>query len=201
MAFAARTRRPPKTLTDAEQKKILRVTGEHREHFRDNVIISIALGLALRESEIVALDVVDVSNDGLRPKRTIQLRVFKRAGAGADPANQRLGMPDGTFYRLEKYLRTTKRPLRAPLFPSRQGDRLSVRRVRSMFRRWQKRAGFDNLYGFHHLRHTAISNLRRKTGDLLLCSRLARHANIETTRIYAHASDEEVLRAVKDLPS
>lgn len=200
MAFATRNRRPPRTLTDAELTKILKVTGEHRDGFRDHVILSLAVGTGLRESEIVALDVEDVTNNGRTPKRTIQLRVFKRAGLDADPERQRVPLPDGTYYKLEKYLRGLKRKS-GPLFLSERRQRLSSRRVRGMFREWQLVAGFDNPYGFHHLRHTAITNLRRKTGDLLLCSRFARHANINTTTIYAHASDEEVAASVKGLAS
>lgn len=203
MPYAARTRRPPRTLTDAETAKLLKVTGEHRDGFRDHMILSFALGCALRESEIVALNVDDVTSDGIKPKRTIQLRVFKRAGHSTDLERQRVPVPDGTFYKLEKYLKGRPRgPWRGvPLFPSRQGERLSDRRVRSMFRAWQVAAGFDTPYSFHHLRHTSISNLRRKTGDILLCSRFARHANIATTTIYAHASDEEIGRAAKGLAS
>lgn len=199
MAFATRTRRPPRTLSDLELKKLLGVTGEHRDGFRDHVIISLAVGCALRESEIVGLDVGDVTNNGRTPKRMIQLRVFKRAGADTDVEAQRVAVPDATYYKLEKYLKG--RPRIGPLFPSRQGARLSVRRVRSMFRGWQELAGFDRPFHFHALRHTACTNLYRKTKDLLLVQRFARHANVATTTIYTHASDEEIARAVKDLAS
>lgn len=204
MAFATRTRRPPRTLTDAELVTILKVTGEHRDGFRDHVILSVAIGMALRESEIVGLDIGDVTNNGRTPKRTVQLRVFKRAGREPDPERQRVPMPDGTYYKIEKWLGLCRRAGRTktdPLFMSQKGNRLSDRRVRELFREWQLVARFDNPYSFHHLRHTAISNLRRQTGDLLLCSRFARHAHVSTTQIYAHASDQEVAAAVKGLAS
>jgi integrase/recombinase XerC len=201
MAFATRTRRPPRTLSDAETAKILRLTGEHRDGFRDHVILSVALGMALRESEIVGLDVRDVSNDGRRPKRTIHLRVFKRAGVDIDPSAQRVPVPDGTYYKLEKYLRLMKLELDEPLFPSRQSSRLSARRLRSVFREWQILAGFSKPYHFHALRHTACTNLYRRTRDIHVVARFARHANIATTTIYTHVSDEELREAAKDLAS
>lgn len=211
MSYAERTARPPRTLTDREVKKILKVTGEAKSGFRDHMILSLALGCALRESEIVALDVHDVADaSGLHPKRIIQLRTFKRGGKyeGASAEFQRVHVPDATFYKLKKWLHFEWRDRTpspgTPLFVSTKGNasgsagrRLSTRSVREMWQTWQRRAGFDHHYNFHTLRHTAISAIRRSTGDLRLAQIVARHVNINTTTRYEHASDEEVARAVK----
>jgi len=207
MSYATRTRRPPKTLTVDEQKKILAVTGKDVDGFRDHVILSLALGCGLRESEIVALDVEDVTSNGSTPRRTIHLRVYKRGAGKADPDAQRVILPDATFYKLEKYLRRLPPGATGPLFTSRGGPtskggaRLSARRLRSMFRTWQKRAGFDHLYPFHVLRHTAVTNIYRAEKDVRIAQRFARHANVGTTTIYAHVSDEDLARATKKLAS
>ncbi len=206
MPYAERTRRPPRTLTDAEVKKVLRVSGEHVSGFRDHLILSFALGCALREHEIVGLDIEDVAKveDGkLKPRRTLQLRIFKRARGGrpVDPTMQRVPLPDGTFYKVEKYLKACGWTS-GPLFRSRKaGARLSTKAVRTMFVLWQKRAGFDQVYSFHHLRHTSVTSIYRSTKDVRLAQRFARHLNINTTTIYEHASDEDVLRAAKGLAS
>jgi integrase/recombinase XerC len=201
MAFATRTRRPPKTLTDAEVARLLKTSGAHVDGFRDHLILSFALGTALRESEIVALDVEDVTADGKKPRRTLQLRVFKRGGGHSDPSAQRVPLSDATYYKLEKYLKVEGRQI-GPLFLSRKhGARLSTRAVRALFRKWQTAADFDHLYPFHSLRHTAISNVQRSSRDVRVTQKFARHANINTTTIYEHASDEEVVRAAKGLPS
>jgi integrase/recombinase XerC len=206
MSYADRTKRPPRTLTDREVKKILKTTGEAKAGFRDRVIISLGLGCGLRQSEIVALNIGDVTADGKTPRRSIQLRVFKRAGLDAKPADQRVQVPDAVYYLLEKYLRSDFGGFKlgqlrsdAPLFWSRKNQRLADRSVREMFRKWQVRAGVDQPAGFHITRHTAISNVRRKTGDIRIAQKVARHTNIASTVRYEHASDEEVARAVKDL--
>jgi integrase/recombinase XerC len=204
MSYAERTKRPPRTLTDAETKKILDVTGKAAAGFRDHMIISLALGTGIRQSEIVALTIGDVAKaDRKTPKRTIQLVVFKRAGTGNDPNDQRIHLPDSTFYKLEKYLRSIKAWEYYPdtrLFTSRKNMSLSTRAVRAMWRDWQERANFDLIYPFHTLRHTFITNVRRKTGDLRLAQKAARHINIQTTVRYEHASDEELASAVKGMP-
>lgn len=205
MGYATRTRRPPRTLTEAEQQRILKITGRDRDGFRDHVILSLALGAGLRESEIVGLDVDDVTADGRTPRRSLKLAVFKgrwrKDSRRPDENAQRVTLPDGTFYKLEKYLRGLPPGYSGPLFPSRQSARLSVRRIRSMWRTWQQRAGFDHLYPFHSLRHSAVTNIYRETKDIRVAQRFARHANLQTTTIYAHVSDEEMSRATKKLAS
>ena len=46
--YADAITKPPRTLTELEQKLLLKTTGEHRDGFRDHVIISLALGTGLR---------------------------------------------------------------------------------------------------------------------------------------------------------
>jgi site-specific recombinase XerD len=203
MSYAERTRKPPRTLTEIEQARLLKTTGEHKDGFRDHVIFSLALGTALRESELLALDVGDVSPDGKKARRRVTLRVFKRATD--EPAPQEVFLPDAVFYKLEKYLRwkdgrgESLAP-DAPLFVSRNHRRLSARMLREAFRVWQERAGLDRRHTFHSLRHSCCTNAYRRTRDIRLVQRLARHKNIQTTTIYAAPSDDDVLRAVRELP-
>ncbi len=202
MSYAERTKRPPRTLTEREVKKILDVTGKAKDGFRDHMIISLALGCGLRESEIVALTIDDVAKaDRLTPKRIIKLRVFKRAGHDTTPADHYVHVPDATYYKLEKYLKAIKASEfypDTPIFTSRQSMSLSTRQVRWMFRTWQERAGFDRPYNFHCLRHTAVTNVR-KISSIKHAQRFARHANIATTARYDHVSDDELAAAVKGL--
>jgi len=47
-AFVTNIPTPPRVLTEAEQTALLKVTGEHRDGFRDHMIIALALGTGLR---------------------------------------------------------------------------------------------------------------------------------------------------------
>ena len=203
MTYASKINRPPKTLTDIEQRSILRVTGEHRAGYRDHVIIATALGTALREHEILGLDVGDVFAPDGRTKRRVQLRIFKRSND--DPAAQEVVLPDTLRAKLDKY-RGWKKSQReslepdAPLFVSRRGKRLSARQLRHRFHEWQEKAGFERRLGFHSLRHSALTSVYRASRDIRLTQRVARHKSINTTTRYAGPSDEDVLRTVRDLP-
>jgi len=55
--------------------------------------------------------------------------------------------------------------------------RISKRRVQVAFRTWQVKAGFDRLYSFHALRHTAVTKVCRASRDLSLAQRFTRHVS------------------------
>lgn len=201
--YVAAIARPPRTLTAVDQARLLKATGEHRDGFRDHVIFALALGTALREHEIAALDVGDIMHDNGKVRRRFVLRVFKRSTD--DPPQQDIFLPDGVWYKLTKFLswkRANRESLEpdAPLFVSRRRQRIAKRTLRHLFRLWQERAGFDHVFNFHALRHTALTNVYRATGDIRLAQRVARHKRIDTTTVYAAPSDEDILRAVRGLP-
>ena len=190
--YAASIPRTPRTLTDSEQRLILKVTGEHRDGFRDHMILSLAVGPGLREFEVAGLDVGDMLNAHGRVKRRIGLRVFKTSNP--DPAMQEVFLPNSAWYKMTKFIawkRSRGESLApdAPLFVSRRGCRIATRTIRHLFRVWQQRAGFDKLHNFHSLRHTACMNLYRSSGENLeLVQLFARHRSRETTRIRTSAS-------------
>ena len=87
----------------------------------------------------------------------------------------------------------------ASLFCSQSRNRISKRRVQFAWREWQKRAGFDRLYPFHCIRHSAITAVYRMTHDLFLAQRFARHVSPLTTTIYTHPSDQEMAERLRGL--
>lgn len=190
-----------------EQVRVLKVSGEHIDGFRDHVIISLALGTGLRESELAALNVGDVSTGPKDIRTRIELVAFARKGGpDATRPRQRVFVPKLARRKLEKYLSWKKRKKEgvgptAPLFLSNRGDRIATRTMRHLWRTWQKRARLEHLYSFHELRHTSLTNLYRATKDVLLVQKQARHASVTTTQIYAHVSDDDMRGAVEGLIS
>jgi len=203
MSYADHIALPPKTLTEGEQRALLKVTGDHARGFRDHVIFSVALGTALREHELLALDVGDVFAPNGKARRRVQLRVFKRSND--DESMQEVVLPDNVRAKLGKLWSWKKRRGEslepdAPLFVSRNGNRLSSRRLRHLFHQWQERAGFERRLSFHAVRHTALTNVYRRWRDIRLTQKIARHKSITSTIRYAGPSDDDVMRAVRDLP-
>jgi len=239
MSYVRNAIRTVRTMSPAEQRKILDVTGKHRDGFRDHVILSLALGSGLRESEIEALNVGDIAEKpeppkggkggagakrgsrrarGLAIRSRVELRVFAHKGTSkrkdAKPVVQVIFLPRLVRIKLAKFLGWKKRAgesiaFDAPLFcaapftrSGKPGERIARRTMRHQFRTWQTRAGFDQTpFTFHELRHTALTTLYRRTKDVVLVQRAARHKSITTTMIYTHASDDDLRRALEEQPS
>ena len=187
----------PTTLTTDEQRLILRATAGN---VRDHTIISLALGTGLRLAEIVGLDVGDVFVPDGTPRVRVRVRaVIAKGGRAAD-----VFLPDRLVVKLRRLWRWKRERGEglspdAPLFASQSRRRISKRRVQFAWATWQRRAGFDRIYGFHALRHTAVTNVYRASSDLFLAQRFARHLSPLTTTVYTHPSDQEMAGRVRGL--
>ena len=187
----------PTTMTADEQSLILRVTAQN---LRDHVIFSLALGTGLRLAEIVGLDVGDVYGPGGVPK--VRVRVRREIAKGGRAAD--VFLPDRLVAKLKRFCTWKQRRGEsldpdAPLFANQSRRRISKRRVQFAWRTWQQRAGFDRLYSFHSIRHSAISNVYRVSRDLFLAQRFARHVSPLTTTVYTHPSDDDMQRSLRRL--
>jgi integrase/recombinase XerC len=187
----------PPTLTRAEQQAILRATvGNPRDH----LIYSLALGTGLRLAEIVGMNVGDVYTPEGRPRNRVRLRPEVAKGGRAGD----VFLPDALLAKFRRFWRhkVTCREgvlLGDSLFCSQSRTRISPRRVQFAFRTWQVKAGFDRLYPFHALRHTAVTNVYRASRDLFLAQRFARHVSPLTTTVYTHPSDQELFAQIRRL--
>jgi integrase/recombinase XerC len=187
----------PTTLTTDEQRVILRATAGN---VRDHTIVSLALGTGLRLAEIVGLDAGDVFALDGTPRVRVRVRAtIAKGGRAAD-----VFLPDRLVAKLRKFLRWKRKcgedlSPDAALFCNQSGRRVSKRRVQFAWATWQRRAGFDRVYGFHCLRHSAISSVYRMTHDLYLAQRFARHVSPLTTTVYTHPCDDEMASRVRNL--
>ena len=193
----------PKTLTDRETDLLLRTTGERRGGFRDHLLISMALGTALREHELVALNMGDVYDDAGVPRRRVPLKVFKRSNEDHDL--QQVLLNETVRSKLARFRGWKSRAgeslaADAPLFVSRKHGRLSTRQVRRLIHVWQDRAGVEADLSFHGMRHTSISRLYRDKKCIKAVARFARHASTRSSERYTHISDQELAAAVERLP-
>jgi integrase/recombinase XerC len=189
----------PKTLTAQEQGRLLRAVRAQGSR-RDRAILSLALGTGLRLREIAGLNVGDVFTEGSSIAWKVRLdpKITKGGRGGVAFLNT------GVRGELRLYLRWKQRAkepfeVRSPLFLSNQNRRLCLRQMQVLFRKWQAAAGFETLYPFHSLRHSAITNVYRATKDLYLTQRFARHASPLSTVNYTHPSDEELYEGIRRL--
>jgi integrase/recombinase XerC len=187
----------PPTLTRSEQQSLLEASSAHP---RDHLIFSLALGTGLRLSEIIGLIIGDIYFKDGKPRSRVRLRrEIAKGGRVGD-----VFLPDALLAKLERfwgYKLRSGEPVapRAPLLCNQAGQRLSKRRLQTIFKHWQREAGFDRLYPVHALRHTAVTNVWRASHDLFLAQRFARHVSPLTTIVYTWPSDEELFGSIRDL--
>lgn len=187
---------PPKTLSTEEQSRLLEVVAREGSR-RDVALLTLAIGTGLRLSELMGLNVGDVTtkSDEVVWKVDLPKKITKgrRGGVAFLSERARSALRD---YLAAKRVIGESMVRDAALFKSSMSRRLSPRRVQTIFVHWQRVAGFETIYNFHTLRHTAITNVYRATKDLFLTQRFARHANPVTTVAYTHPSDEELYSAI-----
>jgi hypothetical protein len=51
----------------------------------------------------------------------------------------------------------------------------------------------------HELRHSAIDELRRRTGGIVAGSQLARHESVATTQTCLHPTQEDLIARMKQM--
>src|SRR5262249_60961569 len=148
------------------------------------LIYSLALGTGLRLAEIVGINVGDVYAQEGRPRNRLRIRPeIAKGGRTGD-----VFLPDALVGKLRKFWAHKARRREGllpgdPLFCSQSRVRMSKRRVQFAFRTWQVKAGFDRLYPFHALRHTAVTNGYRGRRGPFLGQRFPEHVGpVATTR-------------------
>ncbi len=172
-------RRLPQTLSIEEINALLDVTPIASGEVRDRAMWELLYSSGLRLSELVALNVGDLSSD------LAWVRV--RAGKGNKDRVLPVGRCAGKA--LAEWL-DLRRNLAAPeetaLFVNRFGKRMSGRGVQLRLAQWGRRLGFDRHLHPHVMRHSFASHLLEACGDLRAVQELLGHADIAATQVYTH---------------
>jgi len=157
---------------------------------RDRAILEVLYAGGLRISELAGLNVGDYSAEER------QVRVW---GKGSKERIAFLGEP--ACRALQGYLADGRPQLlkarkkasaTGALFLNRFGDRLSLVSVTTLIRKTAKAAGIARRVTPHVLRHTFATHLLNGGADLRYIQELLGHANISTTQIYTHVSQERI---------
>lgn len=183
----------PGALSPEEQKRFLRAV-ERSNSARDRAIARVLFFAGLRVSELVGLDVDDVSISARKGRVTV------RSGKG--DAYREVALNVEAREALEKWLTGRKEyPYAdgAALFLNLKGGRLSSRAVDMIIRRFGEEAAIEKPVSAHILRHTCMTNLVRNGNDLVLVAEIAGHKRLETTRRYSLPSEADRQAAMEGI--
>ena len=190
-------KRMPKYLTLDDSKKLLTVTSdEERNKERDYAIITLFLNCGLRLSELVGININDISFDDA--KMTV---------IGKGNKERTIYLNKACLQAINSYLEVRPKIGIKPssikaLFLSERKERISKRTVQYVVDKELRRAGLDTKkYSTHKLRHTAATLMYQYGNvDIRALQELLGHESISTTEIYTHVANEQLRNAVEVNP-
>ena len=180
----------PKYLTLDQSTELLdAVDGKNQE--RDYCILTFFLNCGLRISELVGLNLNDVSEDTLRV-------------LGKGNKVRILYLNDACQEALQNYL-AVRRPITGrdanALFLSSRNERVSRSTVHAMVKKRLSAAGIDSTeYSSHKLRHTAATLMLQNGVDVRAVQEVLGHDHLNTTEIYTHVDNEGLRTAARANP-
>lgn len=160
---------------------------------RDFAILALLYGCGLRREEVVTLGLSDYEKDAGRVrvhgKRNKERYAYLPSGAGAalDKWLDIRGSVDGALF-----VRITTAGRRG------KGDGMTGQSIYAMLARRAIAAGVVNISP-HDMRRTFVSNLLDNGSDLVTVSKMAGHANVQTTARYDRRSEDVKKRAASTL--
>lgn len=164
------------TLKDAQ--KLLKATEGEIHGLRDKTIITLFLTTGMRLSELVNLDIDDITGTQIKIKQ------------GKGNKSRVVNISPEVAELIQEYL--TQKPYingRA-LFTSQKCNRISREGVQKMIDKYVKKAGLDSNLSTHKIRHTAATLMLKNNVDLNTIREILGHSSLRTTQIYAHVLDE-----------
>jgi integrase/recombinase XerD len=177
----------PKPITHAEAMKLLEqpTKSSTPEAKRDSAMLSLLYASGMRVSELVSLNLDDITSDGF-------VRCF-----GKGNKERLVPIAQRAIIAIEEYVKEARPKIvrnneEKALFLNRRGDRLTRQGFWQILKGYAKSAGLDKEITPHTLRHSFATYMLSGGADLRLVQELLGHANISTTQVYTHLTSEHV---------
>ena len=188
-------------LDNDEAKKLIETSktgdnltaGQKRFHgkngFRDTVILTFFLSSGVRVSELVGLNVGDID------LKNLSFRITRKGGNETV-----LYMTRELCDLIDEYLHSHEEeaglpPSDRPLFLNHKNERLGVRAVQNLVKKYAINAVPLKNISPHKLRSTFGTNLYHATGDIYAVADYLGHQNVNTTKKHYAAITEEIKKS------
>jgi integrase/recombinase XerC len=188
LAFPRRRHSLPNVVTVDDCAAIVEAPSQRTPAgLRDRAALELLYGAGLRVSELVGLDLADISQDSLRVRgkgnKERMVPLVRKARAALDAYLARRG---------------ELRPASGAVFVNRRGGRLTTRSVARHLEKYALIAGAHRHVHPHALRHSFATHLLDMGADLRGIQELLGHASLSTTQRYTHVSSERLLQIYED---
>ena len=166
---------------EVEQVKNNAISNKYKYANRDLCIITLGCATGLRVSAIRNIDIEDIDFEN----NTIS--VIEKGNKSRD-----VYIGDNTMAQIKSWMNDRYNLYgtnSGPLFVSQKHNRLSVRAIQTMIKK--NSSGLGKHITPHKMRSTCAMKLYELTGDIYLTAQQLGHTNVETTMIYAKATDDK----------
>ncbi len=162
------------------------------ESLRDRAMLELLYATGLRVTELVSLDLDNIS---LNPRSPSVRCLGKGAKERAIPIYEQ-ALRALVHYLNEGRPRLVKNKRERALFVNRRGERLTRQGFWLILKQYAREAGIDAQGPVtpHSLRHSFATHMLRGGAPLRSVQELLGHANISTTQVYTQITDEHVRR-------
>lgn len=182
----------PKVLSQAEVEKLLAQPDESTPFgIRNKAMLELLYATGIRVSELIQLDLNDVH---------LQNGLLKTTGKG----NKERLIPVGMMAQkaLAKYLtygrpHIVKNRQEQALFLNRLGKRLTRQGFWKIIKQLAQEASIEKTLTPHTLRHSFATHLLENGADLRSVQEMLGHADISTTQIYTHVTNQHLKKVYK----
>ena len=180
-------KRLPKFLTEEQMKRLLMGPSRLLENesvdaftaWRDRLAMELLYGGGLRVSELVALNYGAIDLEG---------GVARVVGKGKKERLCPLGLVAIAVLKKFKNEFARDASFAAPVLVTKQFERLPVRQVQLMLKRYLSLADLPLELTPHKIRHSYATHLLNAGADLRLVQELLGHVSLNTTQVYTHVS-------------
>lgn len=183
----------PKVLSFSEFEKLLQacsVSDDYRTQ-RNQLTLLFLYGLGCRVSELIALDMTDISFTD---------RWVKILGKGKK--ERLVPLTDTLYDHCMKYLKDIRPHLlkesTSSILINDKGHRPSRVDIWRWLSAWSAKAGFDEPVNPHRFRHGCATALLESGADLRSIQMILGHSSIQTTQIYTNVTTQTLAHAVEE---
>ena len=181
-------RRIPAVLTKEEVKVLL----DNLPNKKSKLMVSLIYACGMRVSELTSLQIKDFNFD----ERVGHIRQAK------GKKDRLFNIPDFLFDDLKNIKEIQEETKQEYLFSNpTTGEKLTTRNLQKIVSKAVQRAGIKKSVHPHTLRHSFATHLLENDVDIRKIQELLGHADLSTTQIYTHISNEELKKIKSPLDS